>query len=152
MTPALEDPDTERRQPRLALALTLAALCDNCMAGDGYDDEAWRALHAAAPLLGIDLEPRPPGPDGEERVRRHPHVQNVLWALQASAGASPQPAHADATARRVALTGLHAAARRGDAHEVCALAATALAVAWRTIDTLRGVPEIVVHQDDQKSL
>jgi hypothetical protein len=84
---ALEDADPERRAMRIALATALVAIDWNAeMGGDGYSEEDIAAIHAAAPLLGIDLvmEVEEPGTtifEGDAIYRMRPRPQDVLAAL-----------------------------------------------------------------------
>jgi hypothetical protein len=144
MTPALEDTDRERRALRLALAMTLSALWWDALAGDGYGDDAWTALHAAAPLLGIALQKSGPGPLGEEVVRAFPDPDSVLAALREREGALPSPPGPLATVRDVALLRLREAAEAGGNWRLFTLAEDELAIAWRTIDALTAIPTVTL--------
>lgn len=88
---ALEEPDAEKRALRIALALALVAIQYNASQGDGYGHEDIAAIHAAAPLLGIQLtmtveEPGTTIHEGDARYRMEPRPADVLAALTAEEG------------------------------------------------------------------
>lgn len=88
---ALEEWDAEKRALRIALALALVAIQYNASQGDGYMDEDIAAIHAAAPLLGIELtmtveEPGTTIHAGDARYRMVPPPAAVLAALTTGQG------------------------------------------------------------------
>jgi hypothetical protein len=89
--PALEERDDEVRALRVALAKALVAICYNAGEGDGFTgDEDIHALHAACPLLGIDLtmtveEPESTIFKGDAVYHLEPSAADVLAALEGKA-------------------------------------------------------------------